>query len=158
MQKVCELTEDFLNENDDYVNEQIVLAKEENNGTLDDSYWYHAQLYQWQMRGIGAGYREAAQEKNLTILSDTNIRFMNIFGDMEDLAEALKYQHNLTVDLPIVLGDGRCSALIKLLPENSDLYVSQVAWTQFNAMTRISKRYHLAFKTSETVLLVGVWL
>ena len=89
MHKVCELTEDFLNENDDYVNEQIVLAKEENNGTLDDSYWYHAQLYQLQMKGIGAGYREAAEEKNLTILSDANIRFMNIFGDMEDLEQAL---------------------------------------------------------------------
>merc|ERR1712241_953732 len=151
MRQIRELTEDFLDENDAWVKGKIDEARKlNNNGLIDDSYWYHANLFNRQMQGIGAGYRKAAGEKNLPILSDSNIRFMNIFGDMEDLEEALKSQFNLDVNLPVVLGDGRCSALIKLLPNNSDLYVSQVAWTQFNAMTRISKRYHLAYKTSDT--------
>lgn len=41
---------------------------------------------------------------------------------------------------------GHCSALIKLLPDNADLYVAQDTWSSFNSMTRIFKLYDFPFK------------
>ena len=40
-----------------------------------------------------------------------------------------------------VLGSGSCSALIKLLPGNEDLLVSQDTWNNYQSMLRIIKRY-----------------
>jgi hypothetical protein len=44
-----------------------------------------------------------------------------------------------------LMGSGKCSALVKLLPHNSDLYSSQVTWNDFVSMIRILKHYYLGF-------------
>ena len=63
-----------------------------------------------------------------------------INGDLEDLETALKQQpHNH------VLGSGSCSALIKLLPANADLYVAQDTWSTYQSMLRIIKRYDFSY-------------
>ena len=40
-------------------------------------------------------------------------------------------------------GSGSCSALIKLLPGNKDLYISQVTWNSYSSMLRIFKLYDI---------------
>lgn len=64
-------------------------------------------------------------------------------GDLEDLESAL----NKTTSAR-VLGSGSCSALIKLLPGNKDLFVSHDTWNSYQSMLRIIKRYMLPFRTS----------
>ena len=62
-------------------------------------------------------------------------------GDLEDLEKALgkkKVRH--------VFGSGsRCSALIKLLPGNKDLYISQAAWAPYVQMLRVFKLFDVPF-------------
>ena len=60
---------------------------------------------------------------------------------MEDLEPAL---HKSTTTR--VKGAGSCSALIKLLPGNKDLYVSQDTWDTYNSMLRILKKYTFPYK------------
>jgi hypothetical protein len=60
-------------------------------------------------------------------------------GGLSDLEEALK---NDTTK-PRVVGQGSCSALIKLLPNNKDLLISQVTWSSYATMLRIYKLYEL---------------
>ena len=65
---------------------------------------------------------------------------LQIGGDIEDLSSALKKPGFTRMP-----GNGHCSALVKLLPENGDLYVAQDTWSGFEAMLRILKKYDFNF-------------
>lgn len=67
---------------------------------------------------------------------------MQLFGDLEDLESAFGGNSSH------VTGSGSCSALIKLLPNNKDLYVSHDTWGDYNSMLRIFKRYEFRFSHS----------
>ena len=62
-------------------------------------------------------------------------------GDFEDLEAVLGDGQSKRP-----LGSGSCSALVKLLDKNSDLYVAQDTWTTFNSMLRILKVYDFPWK------------
>lgn len=47
--------------------------------------------------------------------------------------------------LPGQDGSGHCSALVRLLPDGSDVYFSQVTWSGFEDMTRTYKLYSLPY-------------
>lgn len=64
---------------------------------------------------------------------------------MEDLESALGKSKKERL-----LGDGHCSALIKLLPGNTDLFVSHDTWNGYQGMLRIIKKYDFAFHLTET--------
>ena len=70
---------------------------------------------------------------------------MQISGDLEDLESALGGGAGSHV-----LGSGSCSALIKLLPGNSELFVSHDTWDNYSGMLRTFKLYDYKFKTSKT--------
>ena len=61
---------------------------------------------------------------------------------MEDLSEALG-----NPDHQRILGSGHCSALIKLLPANKDIYIAQDTWNGYESMLRVLKKYDFAFTT-----------
>lgn len=65
---------------------------------------------------------------------------LQISGDLEDLESALHKE-----DIRHVIGTGSCSALIKLLPGNHDLFVSQDTWNYYGNMLRILKKYAFGF-------------
>ena len=48
-----------------------------------------------------------------------------------------------------VFDPGRCSALIRLAPNNADLFVAQETWASLNSMLRMYKLYDLPFKMSD---------
>lgn len=60
---------------------------------------------------------------------------------MEDIPNAMNpYKKKKLV------GSGSCSALVKLLPGNSDLYVSHDTWDTYQSMLRMLKKYDFTFK------------
>ena len=44
------------------------------------------------------------------------------------------------------LGGTHCSALIKLLPGNKDLFVSHDTWDEYSGMLKIIKKYNFGFR------------
>ena len=66
---------------------------------------------------------------------------LQISGDMEDLPAALGIPRFKKEPV----GSGSCSALIKLLPGNQDLYVAQDTWTSYQDMLRVLKKYDFAY-------------
>lgn len=68
---------------------------------------------------------------------------MQADGDLEDLEQVLGKK-----EVRHVFGSGSCSALIKLLPGNKELYISQVTWTSYAQMLRVFKLYDVPFTVS----------
>ena len=66
-------------------------------------------------------------------------------GDLEDLESALKGSSNDKASG----SSGHCSALIKLLSGNKDLYVAQDTWADLESMLRILKKYHFNYRNLE---------
>ena len=67
-------------------------------------------------------------------------RLLQLDGDKVALEVALGKK---TVSRGV--GEGHCSALIKVLPKNADLMVSQVTWNDYVSMLRIFKLYEFGF-------------
>lgn len=74
--------------------------------------------------------------------------FLQVGGDLEDLEQALGKK-----DAKRVRGSGSCSALIKLLPGNKDLYVSHDTWNSYQSMIRVLKKYSFPYQMKKA----GEW-
>ena len=68
---------------------------------------------------------------------------MQAVDDLNALEQALGKK-----EVRHVFGSGSCSALIKLLPGNKDLYISQATWYTYAQMLRVFKLYDVAFTVS----------
>jgi len=67
-------------------------------------------------------------------------RLAQISDDTEDLESALKKggEH-------AIIGNGKCSALVKLLDGNKELFVAHDTWSGYNSMLRILKKYSFGY-------------
>ena len=70
-----------------------------------------------------------------------NNRYLQIINDLGNLKEIFKSDNYSRVKLD----NGRCSALIKVLPDNADLLTSHDTWSEYQTMLRIFKLYDLPF-------------
>ena len=73
--------------------------------------------------------------------------YLQINNDIQNLkgafsAESFPHRYNANI------GDGKCSALIKILPGNADLLTSHDTWSEYQSMLRIFKLYHLPYQRS----------
>ena len=81
-------------------------------------------------------------------------RFIQIFQDLDDLEELLKaeqWEKNSWFSVhkrEDSAGAGHCSALIKVLPGNADLYTSHDTWSGYHTMLRVIKLYDLPYHTT----------
>jgi len=139
MEVVCTKLSSYLLQNRLWANSMIKSHP-------GDPYWHQVAMFYQQYEGLAEGYRTRAQVDHLPFLTNENIMLMNIQGDMNDLSQSLVHKHKLNVTIDHS-GYGHCSALIKLLPGYQDLYTSQVAWSPYNSMTRVLKKYNLYFTT-----------
>lgn len=88
-------------------------------------------LFYKQLSGMAEGYSRGNKDSD-RVLTFSDLLWLNLDGDLEDLAAAFDESGTSTDKLARggrVLGAGSCSALIKLLPDASDLFVSHVTWS-----------------------------
>jgi len=121
-------------------------------GTAEgDPYWHQVRLVLNQLAGLEDGV-DAKSPRDRPRVWVTSLGFLlfQINGDLEDLESV--YQRDASTELGLarrpahVLGSGSCSALIKLLPNNTDLLFSHDTWSVYNTMLRINKRYDFQFR------------
>jgi len=113
-----------------------------------DDYWGQMAAMYAQFEGLVEGYNLANPEHPM----DTATMFMfESVGDLLDL-----YHGNLTKGMSLEekidfwSTANHCSGLIKLLPDNKELYVSQAAWFFYGAMNRILKHYDIPLQHPAT--------
>ncbi|KAJ5072991.1 phospholipase b-like 1 [Anaeramoeba ignava] len=134
---------DFLQEQENYLLSQF---EENKKGKFDKEislWWDHIEYLYQQMQGVYAGYSDAAPENET--LSYFQIYLLINAGDLEDLIPAYMTGEYcwLTEDqcLTYWLLHGSCTALVKMLPDYSDIYAAHNLWTSYANMLRVFKFY-----------------
>ena len=111
-------------------------------------YWHHLSLIYDQLEGLESGYNAKVRDEETPEIPHGDIFWMNVFGDLEDLEQV--FDINDEFNKTRILGSGSCSALIKILPGNQDLYVAHDTWNSYQSMLRMLKKYDFAYHwTSE---------
>lgn len=91
-------------------------------------FWTYVPLLISQLRGLGAGLQAAGSS-----LGFREMLFLNADGDLEELVPML--------GRPRLPHRDRCSALIKLLPDNSEILMGHTTWDHYSMMVRSLKTY-----------------
>ncbi|XP_037029408.1 putative phospholipase B-like 2 [Bradysia coprophila] len=136
----CDKLKKFLEENVSYMNGKVDKKQHK------CSFWYHVGLILQQAAGLEDGFLGRNNLKPHRNISVFGLYLIGISGDMEDLEVVL----DKPADLKRILGVGKCSALIKVLPNYQDIYTSQVTWSDLVSMLRILKHYNLGYHVLPT--------
>ncbi|XP_062501314.1 putative phospholipase B-like 2 [Corticium candelabrum] len=132
----CSKLSDFLDKQEQYIQGELDRCE------ATDSYWHQIGLALTQLNGIIEGYGNATNGMDGYEISRRGFLLLNIGGDLEDLETALGAPSE---ESSRVVGGGSCSALIKFLPDMSDVFVGHDTWTDFTTMLRIYKLYNFSF-------------
>nr|XP_058895699.1 putative phospholipase B-like 2 isoform X2 [Kogia breviceps] len=131
----CERLKNFLEANLEWMQREMEL----NNGS---AYWHQVRLTLLQLKGLEDSYEGSVTfPTGKFTIKPLGFLLLQISGDLEDLELALnktKTKH--------AMGSGSCSALIKLLPGQSDLLVAHNTWNSYQYMLRIMKKYWFQFR------------
>lgn len=110
-----------------------------------DPYWHQVRLFLIQLQGLIDGYK-FTQSPRVSLAKFqykpdiTGLLLSQISDDLEDLESVLKKEGKRSV-----IGSGKCSALVKLLEGNKELFVAQDTWSGYNTMLRILKKYSFGY-------------
>lgn len=137
----CNRLSNFLFTNKQWIKNQTVQ------NAATDPYWHQVDLVMQQQQGLQDGYQNAfpIDDNEADVLTDYGFMFFQLAGDLEDLEMAL----NKTYNLKHILGSGSCSALVKFLPGNTDLYFAHDSWNTYQSMLRVLKKYEFHYHLTE---------
>ncbi|KAM8930690.1 phospholipase B-like 1 [Pelodytes ibericus] len=148
-QYVLEKVHMFLQKQDEWVRREVRIH---GNETL----WRHAGLLMAQMDGLYAGAAQRSTWSFEKPLSYFEIQFLNAVGDLLDLIpmmfptyEADWHTLNLARQYRRRWYMGHCSALIKVLPGNENVFFGHSSWFTYAAMLRVYKHLNFNIKDSE---------
>ncbi|GJP55433.1 hypothetical protein CLOM_g14382 [Closterium sp. NIES-68] len=158
----------YLETNRAYMEDMVAAAEAAGPGDVADedrTYWWQVGLMLQQVSGLRMGFNDAVKPEERMEAIDFDI--MNLHGDIQDLQYVLDIVHGAETDHSSANGSkGRgeggndrvmlvfpdaCSAIIKLLPNNTDLLTAQATWTRLENMLRIYKIYDFAFQLKPPV-------
>ncbi|CAI4231400.1 unnamed protein product [Auanema sp. JU1783] len=133
--------------NKEYCNKLFAYLETNFNWTMNQikqnpssTYWKQVHMTIRQIQGIIDGYSGIISEK---LPSKDIVRhpiyMLQWLGDFMDLEKKFDKK-----DGPIKTGKTHCSAIVKLLPDFSDILFSHVTWFTYASMTRIQKKYSFA--------------
>jgi len=144
----CEEFKKFFSINFNFMAQQVKESRSK------DKYWHQVGLLLEQLTGLQDGYKKLRSKVRIDV-DIFGIFILQLLGDSEDLGSILKKSK-----FKKVLGSGSCSALIKPLPNNTDLLVSHVTWNSLQSMLRIIKNVQLNVHEtadSKSPLIAGLW-
>eukprot|EP00879_Flechtneria_rotunda_P007490 GHRR01007858.1.p1 GENE.GHRR01007858.1~~GHRR01007858.1.p1 ORF type:complete len:452 (+),score=148.73 GHRR01007858.1:378-1733(+) len=124
-----------------------------------DPYWQVVGLLLGQFDGLYAGYwtamgAEAGNNGSDRILAREEVLFLNSNGELYDILDyfdstgAQDRLAAMTADqlYTHVALQGKCSALIKVTADLSDMFFGHSTWDSYTAMTRIYKHYQFSLQ------------
>ena len=129
----------FMKENLNYMNETSLKNRD------TDPYWEHIHYILQQFKGLYDGYTSVAEKEKLISFEDFII--LSSYTDADDAknymgTSLLNYREMTTEEIrKNFILNSRCSALVKLANDYSDLWFGHATWDYYNVMIRIFKEY-----------------
>lgn len=111
---------------------------------LDSEYWHTVGTVLARFDGLVDGYQ--AYSERSSPYSSLELYLLNADGDLEDLIPALNKTRTRqpgAMAVSLAYKSLKCSALIRILPNASDVVFGHTTWDQYSAMNRIFKHYNL---------------
>ncbi|CAG2118292.1 unnamed protein product, partial [Medioppia subpectinata] len=138
----CDALKHFHETNTAFINTMI-------KNHANDDYWHQLGLIYDQIRGLEDGYMYWKIDEHVIQETDetnalSEIWWLNILNEVYEL-EAILTPNSTTIPYR-----DHCSALVKVLPDGSDLYVAHNTWTTYKSMLRVLKQYSFAFNSLTT--------
>ncbi|KAL0223545.1 hypothetical protein P9112_002935 [Eukaryota sp. TZLM1-RC] len=112
-----------------------------------DLFWYQVGLTLNQLDGMVEGYNTAAPK-------DQNLPFIEMLiitaeGDLYELMPSLNITSMPQTEEELSVSHS-CSALIRVAPDLSDIWISHNTWTYYGAMLRLHKTFSLGLNPSKS--------
>lgn len=123
---------------------------EQNTKEPADDFWKTVSYNFEQLKGVLDGYNLAVKKEDRFELFD--MFFYNSMGDMLDIVEIYNNPETRWFKLKNLTREERniqwktrtkCTGLVKYLKDSDDIYVSQVAWFTYGALTRVMKHFDI---------------
>lgn len=115
-----------------------------------DSYWRMVDLQMTQLAGLNDAFENEVLNYTSRVRRTSRVLFLSAIGDLLDLEHKfgrLKDTNSLATLT--------CSALIKLAPENRDIYFAHTSWFTYKSLLRVQKKYKFHWHTAVQGTLQG---
>nr|XP_050031713.2 putative phospholipase B-like 2 [Dermacentor andersoni] len=131
--KFCAKLYDFVQKNLEYSrrNEKRLRAV--------DPYWNLVHIQMKQILGLSDAFDNLPLDASREVTNVTRALLFSLIGDFIDLEAAL----GRTPDINSLNVVPACTALVKVVGDNEELYVAHNAWFLYKSMLRIQKKYTL---------------
>ncbi|KAH6925052.1 hypothetical protein HPB50_000212 [Hyalomma asiaticum] len=127
----CHKLTRFLTENVKYTQEQGHRLRN------DDPFWNMMHLLLKQMAGLSDVFENEELNASNELTGAPRVFYMNTIGDLQDLEIVLGRERDF-YSLQRTLA---CSALVKVVGDFRDVYITDTTWLLYRAMLRIEKHY-----------------
>lgn len=127
----CHKLARFLTENVKYTQEQGHRLRN------DDPFWNMVHLLLKQMAGLSDVFENEELNASNELTGAPRVFYMNTIGDLQDLEIVLGRERDF-YSLQRTLA---CSALVKVVGDFRDVYITDTTWLLYRAMLRIEKHY-----------------
>lgn len=134
--KTCEVLDNYVKKNTEWI--QGMIAKHP-----DDPYWEQVKLFYYQVSGLIDGYNNVTQAPRFET-AVSSLFYLQVDDDRDAIQAAVSGHSDERW-----AETGHCSALVKVLPGLTDLYVAQDTWTEFSHLLRMLKKYTFNFHMSK---------
>ncbi|KAL0210670.1 hypothetical protein RCL1_005106 [Eukaryota sp. TZLM3-RCL] len=129
---VPEVVTNFLRSQDSWIREMMAV------GAAHEPFWYQVSLSLRQLEGMTEGYNQA---------SDFTLTYMDLLlitaeAELIELLPALNVT-SIPATLDEILESQECSAILRLSPDKSQMYLAHNTWTRYSGMIRIYKSFSL---------------
>jgi Phospholipase B len=124
----------------DFIQEHYAWLKQQIAANSQDPYWYHVALTNFQLDALYEGFKQGVSQEHM--LTKEAIWLLTYGSDIESIQAAVGVSRD---EYSVGFGPGpdvgHCSALVKVIPGNQDIFVSQVTWSSLTSMLRVFKEY-----------------
>eukprot|EP00042_Codosiga_hollandica_P055829 m.790454 g.790454 ORF g.790454 m.790454 type:complete len:574 (-) comp59202_c1_seq10:90-1811(-) len=136
---------EFFTNNTEFTRSNLQRSRNFPPGNATRAYWWHVHLVGKQLVGLHQGYSNISDTHYVTV---EDILFLNMQSEIPTLIDI--YGGSQPGFVPKQnenswSRDQHCSGLLRLLENNSDIFIAQTTWDTLNTMTRIFKLYDLPF-------------
>jgi len=118
-----------------------------------DEYWSTVHFIRDQVDGLIAGVNAGLSNSSQRV-TRLDMLMLNSLSDMDDIKQAVNASERAVFDamsvetlLAWTRSRGHCSAVVKLLPDGSELFTGHATWQSYHLMLPIWKRYEFGSRT-----------